>query len=275
MPPKSSVKIAIGMLLLILVTQYSYAQKTSGDTAQIITQNIHIPQLNRDRTIHIFLPAGYHTSKQKYPVIYMHDAQNIYSTPKSPNDSWFVDSLVKTMPGKQLAIIVGIDNGKSRITEYNAWDSNYGKAEGIPYTDFIVKTLKPHIDSNYRTKTDAKHTAIAGSSMGGLISMYAAVKYPDVFGTAGIFSPSFWIAPKIYTEVEERNLNTKNRFFLACGDKEGNETDYVNKMETLLRSKGFDPAHVPATLILKDAKHNEQQWRIAFAAFYKWWVTGL
>lgn len=274
MLPKLSFKIAIGTLL-ILITQHSYAQKAQSDTAQIITQKIHIPQLNRDRSIRIFLPAGYHTSKQKYPVIYMHDAQNIYSNPKSPNDSWFVDSLIKTMPAKQQVIIIGISNGKNRIMEYNAWDSNYGKAEGIPYTDFIVKTLKPHIDSNYRTKPDAKHTAIAGSSMGGLISMYAAVKHPDVFGTAGVFSPSFWIAPKIYTEVEEQKLNTKNRFFLACGDKEGNETEYVSKMEVLLRSKGFDAAHVSVPLVIKDAKHNEQQWRVAFADFYKWWIAGL
>lgn len=263
------------LALLILLLSTGINARAQSDAAQIITQKIHIPQLNRDRNIQIFLPAGYRTSKQKYPVIYMHDAQNIYSNSKNPYGSWFVDSLVKTMPGKQQVIIVGIDNGKNRIMEYNAWDSSYGKAEGIPYVAFIVKTLKPHIDSIYRTKPDAKHTAIVGSSMGGLISMYAAVKYPDVFGTAGVLSPSFWIAPKMYTEVEEQKLNTKNRFFLACGDKEGNEVDYVNKMDSLLHAKGFNLKNVPATLVIKDAKHNEQQWRVVFGEFYRWWIETL
>ncbi|PAW93196.1 hypothetical protein CKK33_06680 [Mucilaginibacter sp. MD40] len=260
------------LYFIVLLTSLAYAPSFAQDTARIITENIHIPQLNRERTIRIYLPAGYTASKRAYPVIYIHDGQNLFSGTKNPAFSWYIDSLLKTYPPNKQAIIVGINNGKNRIMEYNAWDSNYGKQEGVAYTDFIVNTLKPHIDSAYRTLKDAKHTVIAGSSMGGLISMYAAIKYPQIFGTAGVFSPSFWIAPKMYELVASEKLNTKNRFFLACGDQEGNETEYVARMDSLLLSKGFDRKHVPDPLIVKDSRHNEAQWRKAFAAFYAWWI---
>lgn len=258
----------IATMFAILVSSPCFAQQTD----KIITETIHILQLNRDRSLRIYPPAGYASSKQKYPVIYMHDGQNLFSGTKDPAFSWYIDSLLKTYPAKKQAIIVGINNGPNRIMEYNASDSKYGKKEGVAYMEFIVKTLKPHIDSTYRTLKDAKHTVIAGSSMGGLISMYAAVKYPQVFGTAGVFSPSFWIAPKMYELVSTLKLNTGNRFFLACGDREANETAYVARMDSLLLSKGFDRKHVPEPFIVKDAKHIEAQWRIAFAVFYAWWI---
>ncbi|MFT2588654.1 alpha/beta hydrolase-fold protein, partial [Escherichia coli] len=73
----------------------------------------------------------------------------------------------------------------------------YGKGEGAAYIDFIAKTLKPFIDAKYRTRKGPDYTYIAGSSMGGLISWYAMIKYPDIFGGAGIFSPSFWVSPQV------------------------------------------------------------------------------
>ena len=91
-------------------------------------------------------------------------------------------------------IVVAIDHGGTkRINEYCPYDmEGFGKGEGDQYLQFLVKTLKPYIDKNYRTKKDKENTYIAGSSMGGLISMYAVLKYPYVFGGAGVFSPAFW-----------------------------------------------------------------------------------
>lgn len=233
-----------------------------------------MPQLGRERTIRIYLPAGYATSNKKYPVLYMHDGQNIFTGNTSFAGSWLVDSTAKTFPVNKQAIIVGIDNsGKYRMAEYNAYESKYAKPEGDAYADFIVKTLKPYIDSVYRTKKEAKHTAIAGSSMGGLISMYAAVKYPDVFGTAGVFSPSFWIAPQLYKLVEDTKMNTKQKYFLSCGDKEEDEVDYVNKMDSILIKKGFKLKNVPAPLVIKGGKHNEAQWKASFKTFYAWLIN--
>lgn len=261
--------LVIGLCAISLSAQ---AQK-SADTAQLLVSKINMPQLGRMRTLNIYLPAGYASSKKKYPVIYMHDGQNIFSISKNPYGSWNIDSLLKTVPAGKQVIIIGIDNGGNyRMGEYNAYDSKYAKAEGAAYTEFIVKTLKPHIDSVYRTKKEAKYTTVAGSSMGGLISMYAIMKYPDVFGAAGVFSPSFWIAPQIYTDIEAAPSNSKARIFLTCGDQEGNETDYVNKMDSLLMEKGFDRKAVPAPLIIKGGKHNEAQWHSSFTTFYSWLI---
>lgn len=259
-------------LVLLLSVQNLLAQ--GADTARVVISKINMPQLGRERTIRVYLPAGYATSNRKYPVLYMHDGQNLFAGNTSFAGSWLIDSLLKTMPADKQMIVVGIDNeGKYRMAEYNAYESKYARPEGDAYIEFIAKTLKPHIDSLYRTKKEAKHTAIAGSSMGGLISMYAAVKHPDVFGVAGVFSPSFWIAPKLYTLVEEQKMNTKQRYFLACGDKEGDETEYVARMDSVLINKKFNRKNVPAPLVIKDGKHNEAQWKIAFKVFYAWLVN--
>jgi predicted alpha/beta superfamily hydrolase len=173
-------------------------------------------------------------------------------------------------PGQQQAIIVGIDNGAEyRITEYDPYDSKYGKGQGDLYVRFLVETLKPYIDRQYKTLPDAKHTTVAGSSMGALISMYAAVKYPKVFGNAGIFSPAFWIGPQIY-DYAKANAGKSTRFYFVCGDKEGDtEVAETQKMADILKAKGLPDKNIPVTII-KGAKHNEQQWRADFPEFYAW-----
>ncbi len=111
------------------------------------------------------------------------------------------------------------------MNEYNPYDnSKYGKGEGKQYADFLALTLKPFIDKKFRTQKQATHAFVAGSSMGGLISLYAVIKYPDVFGGAGIFSPAFWTAPAIFEEVEKADWSAYHpKFYFYVGGKE-NET---------------------------------------------------
>jgi predicted alpha/beta superfamily hydrolase len=170
---------------------------------------------------------------------------------------------------------VGIDHGgEYRITEYDPYDSKYGKGRGDDYVDFLVKTLKPYIDAHYRTKTDAGHTTIAGSSMGGLISMYAVLKYPNVFGNGGIFSPAFWIAPEIYQLAQKKSLPSKSRFYFVCGNAESDSmvTD-IKKMADIIRAKGKNEDKTPVAII-KGAGHNEKQWNGDFPGFYSWLLKG-
>jgi predicted alpha/beta superfamily hydrolase len=244
---------------------------TASQQVHIISEKFNIPQLGRQRRIWIYLPADYQSSKRKYPVIYMHDGQNLFDAYTSGYGEWGIDKILDKFPDKKECIIVGVDHGGDyRITEYDPFDSQYGKGRGDDYVDFLVKTLKPYIDSNYRTKTDAKHTTIAGSSMGGLISMYAALKYPDVFGNAGIFSPAFWIAPQIYQYAQQQKLPGYSRFYFVCGDAESDMmvTD-MQKMADLVRTEGKDQAKSPV-LIIKGASHNEKQWNGDFPGFYEW-----
>ncbi|WP_144909262.1 alpha/beta hydrolase [Mucilaginibacter frigoritolerans] len=257
---------------------FAQPEKMHTATAQvhIISETFDIPQLSRQRRIWIYLPAGYQTSGKKYPVIYMHDGQNLFDAYTSGYGEWGIDEFMDKLPDSKECIIVGIDHGGDhRITEYDPYDSKYGKGRGSDYIDFIVTTLKPYIDAQYRTKTDAKHTTIAGSSMGGLISMYAILKYPHVFGNAGIFSPAFWIAPEIYQFAKQQKLLSKSRFYFVCGDAESDSmVNDMNKMADIISSKSVSIKRSPV-IIIKGASHNEKQWNGDFPDFYNWLINGL
>jgi len=248
---------------------------TASHNVHIISEKFEVPQLNRKRRVWIYLPADYTASNKNYPVIYMQDGQNLFDEYTSGYGEWGVDEILDKMPVKDQCIVVGIDHGgEYRITEYDPYDSKYGKGRGDDYVEFLVKTLKPYIDSNYRTKKDARHTTIAGSSMGGLISAYAVLKYPDIFGNAGIFSPAFWIAPEIYNYALRVKLPSKTRFYFVSGDIESMDmVPDMRKMVDILRSKGVSEKNSP-TVIIPGAKHNEKQWNGDFPAFYSWLING-
>jgi predicted alpha/beta superfamily hydrolase len=248
-------------------------QHTASANVHLISDHFNIPQLGRQRRIWIYLPPDYAASKRKYPVIYMHDGQNLFDAYTSGYGEWGIDELLDKMPDKQESIIVGVEHGgEYRITEYDPYDSKYGKGRGDDYVDFLAKTLKPYIDSAYRTKPGPRSTTIAGSSMGGLIAIYAALKYPDVFGNAGIFSPAFWIAPAIYDYVEGRKLPGYERFYFVCGDAESKTmVSDMQKMADIVHAKGKNAAKAPV-VIIKGAIHNEKQWNSDFPGFYEWVV---
>jgi predicted alpha/beta superfamily hydrolase len=248
---------------------------TASANVHIISEKFDIPQLARQRRVWIYLPPDYEKSGKKYPVIYMHDGQNLFDEFTSGYGEWGIDEIMDKMPDANESIIVGIDHGGDfRITEYDPYDSKYGKGRGADYVDFLAKTLKPYIDANYRTKKAAKYTTIAGSSMGGLISMYAVLKYPDVFGTGGIFSPAFWIAPPIYDFAKQQQLPARTRFYFVCGDSEGpGMVDDMQKMADIIYEKGISENNI-TTVIMQGERHNEKQWNKDFPAFYNWLVKG-
>ena len=165
---------------------------TASFNVKVMDTAFFMPQLNRTRRIWIYLPPSYRATKIYYPVLYMHDGQNLFDNATSYSGEWGIDEYLDSIftLGKKEVIVVGIDNGLSkRMNEYNPYSfRQYGKGEGDEYVDFLVKNLKPFIDKHYRTLPGKKDTYIAGSSMGGLISLYAVLKYPAVFGGAGIFS---------------------------------------------------------------------------------------
>ena len=169
--------------------------------------------------------------------------------------------------------MVAIDHGsEKRNNEYAPFDTEkFGKGEGSQYVDFLVKTLKPYIDRHYRTKKDKENTFVAGSSMGGLISFYGILKYPKVFGGAGVFSPSFWIAPALKNTIAERGKKVKGKIYFFAGQHESGSmvSDMLNVFEQMRKySKGK-----MKTVIKAEGSHNEATWREAFPDFYKWIVT--
>lgn len=255
---------------------------TASKNVTILSEDFKIPQLNRTRRIWLYLPPDYKSSNESYPVVYMHDGQNIFDNSTSYSGEWSVDeTLDKLFKNKNLKlIVVGIDNGGSkRLDEYSPFkNEKYGGGEGDAYLEFIVNTLKPYIDSNYKTLKDKKHTAIFGSSMGGLISHYAALKYPDVFGKIGVYSPAFWFAPQIndYTKTHA-NIQDIKMYFLA-GGKEGKDSGFneisqtvkdMNSITAILKSEGFPSENIQSKVV-PEGQHNEKLWRENFEEAITW-----
>lgn len=234
----------------------------------------YIPQLDRTRKIWLYLPPDYASSKKSYPVLYMHDGQNLFDNATSYSGEWGVDEFLDSIfsAGKKEVIVVGIDNGlQKRMSEYNPWEfQNFGKGEGDQYVDFLVEKLKPYIDKHYRTLPNKKNTFIAGSSMGGLISFYAALKYPIVFGGAGIFSPAFWTASAIDSAVITRSKKMNSKLFFYAGGKEGDAMiPDMTRIEKEIKKISLSPTK---EIIDPEAKHNEAAWRKWFPAFYEWTI---
>lgn len=230
----------------------------------ILPDLVEMPGLNRKRQIRLYLPPGYASSGKRYPVLYMHDGQNLFDDATSFVGEWKVDETLDALSkeGKLELIVVGIDNGgDKRMTELNAWDNTrFGQAEGRQYTDFIVKTLKPAIDAKYRTLPDRAHTAIMGSSMGGLASHYAIAQYPQVFSKAGVFSPAYWTATPSFDFMAQHPLPKDARVYLLMGEKEGESmVPDVQRMAQVV-SKSGHPAANTVLKIVPEQKHNEGFW---------------
>lgn len=253
---------------------------TATPQVKVLDSMFYMPQLDRKRRIWIYLPKGYATSKTSYPVLYMHDGQNLFNEQTAPFGEWGVDEAMDSLQkatGKQM-IVVGIDNGgEKRMSEYNPYDFQNNKGEGAKYVEFIAQTLKPYIDQKFRTQKDAASTFTAGSSMGGLISLYAVLKYPNVFGGAGVFSPAFWTAPQLFADVEKTDwAGAKPKFFFYAGGKEGSSAEGqakmvadMKRMVSIIEKKG----NVNTTTIVNPmGQHNEPTWRKQFPDFYKWLV---
>lgn len=247
---------------------------TAGKQVQVMDSAFFMPQLNRYRRIWVYLPENYAKNKKKLPVLYMHDGQNLFDAATAAFGEWGVDECLDSLirSGTQACIVVGIDNGPQRISEYNPYEfKNFGKGEGDLYLDFIVNTLKPFIDKHYQTLSGKENTMIAGSSMGGLISYYAMLKHPSVFGQAGVFSPAFWTAPAIRALTDSLASKINGKFFFYIGEKEGE--DYVKDMEEIQEILGEKSTALIYSVTDPAGMHNEKAWRKWFAEFYTWMMA--
>ncbi|WMI67855.1 alpha/beta hydrolase [Mangrovimonas sp. YM274] len=249
----------------------TYAQSTASKNVSHF--NIEAPQLGTTKTIWIYLPNSYNSNQQTYPVIYMPDGQNLFDDKTSYVGEWGIDEYLDSLSSNQ-AIIVGIEHGNDkRLDELTPYaNSEYGGGNGDNYLNFVVNTLKPYIDQQYRTKTDAHYNAFWGSSLGGLMAFYATVKYPNIFANAVVFSPSFWYSDKIYDFTQETTIPETSRFYFLIGTEEsGSGVADQNKMVTLLKSKGVTDNNI-VNNIIDGGQHNEAFWKAHFADAYNWLI---
>lgn len=196
----------------------------------VIKWDVTIPPLSGDKTRrgYVYLPESYDREPEKrYPVLYMFDGHNVFFDEDATfGKSWGMKKYLDEHPHD--LIVVGIEcnnEGWRRLNEYSPVDFSYKeleiKGEGKVYMDWLVGTLKPYIDATYRTIPDRKHTAIGGSSMGGLMSLYAVCDYSDVFQRAACLSPSLWVNRSATTAMlREAAPAADTRIYMDYGTEE-------------------------------------------------------
>lgn len=257
---------------LFLFLLYTTNAQQSTASKQVSTFIIEAPQLKSSKKIWVYLPKNYTASTKKYSVIYMHDGQNLFDAKTSAYGEWNIDETLDSINAH--VIVIGIEHGgDKRIDELTPYkNAKYGGGKADDYLDFIVKTLKPKVDATYRTKTNAKNTAIFGSSIGGLVSFYAAIKYPDVFGKVGCFSPSFWFGRNEMNELLAQTKEFDTKVYFLCGDNEGDD-DVIRDMKNVehwVNTKRCECKKLNKEVIVKGGQHNEKLWRENFKKAYLW-----
>jgi predicted alpha/beta superfamily hydrolase len=233
------------------------------------------------RDVIVYLPAGYDApanAQRRYAVLYMHDGQNLFDAATSfAGVEWRADETAGELirAGKiEPIIIVGICNTSARMSEYTygVTPRPEGKS-GEDYLQFMVEELKSFIDSTYRTQPDRKHTAVAGSSLGGLISLYMASTRPDVFSMAGVVSPSlFWNGGRAVRDVADWAPRIKDvKFWVDMGTLEGRRSPGEQTSSTVTYCRNLIEAFQKAGLVesrnykyleVPDGQHNEHFWSL-------------
>ena len=236
-------------------------------------RRFHSHFLASDRDVIVYLPPGYRRLRtRRYPVLYMHDGQNLFDGATSfvPGKDWQVDEtaerLIKDGDVEPL-IIVGIYNtGVDRVDEYTPTRDESRNAGGKAdlYGRMIVEELKPFIDSRYRTLGDREHTGLGGSSLGGLVTLYLGLKYTDVFGKLAVVSPAAWWDNRAITR-QVRSLVAKpaTRIWLDIGTEEGRNGEPVKEVELLkdaLIEKGWIAGVDFNYVVAEGAVHDEAAW---------------
>ena len=239
------------------------------------------PLTQNPRSVFVYLPTNYENSKKSYPVIYMFDGQNLFFDEMATyGKSWgmkdFLDNYWKDI------IVVGVDcnhTGNSRLDEYSPFpftSTHYEvkDALGDISAKWFVEYLKPYIDSNYRTLKDRKNTCVAGSSMGGLMSLYCIVKYNHIFSKAACLSPSLlFMFDEMFDLVKTSSLDKNTKIYMDFGTR---ELRYKNKLTHAMHIL-FDLNHELQNKgincypnLIQHGEHNEATWERVIPRFMKY-----
>lgn len=224
----------------------------------VVVASVFSPELENRRRVLVYLPPSYGQAGMHFPVLYMQDGQNLFDPATAfGGQSWQVGETMSRLAqeGRE-AIVVAVDHMDAlRIAEYNPFAA-WQQGQGEQYVRFLTDTLKPAIDHDFHTRPGRSGTAILGSSMGGLISLYAAVTRPEIFGMAGVMSPSLWVAGGAIRRVVAEHARPGSKFYLDSGSHESSAAP----MRDLLLTKGFQPGHDLMYLLGRGDRHTESAW---------------
>jgi predicted alpha/beta superfamily hydrolase len=258
--------------------------------------SMHLPELYKhvrfqseflphERDVVVFLPPGYEDApERRYPVLYLHDGQNLFEpeTAFVKGEHWRVGetatALIEAGTIEPL-IIVGIYNtGRERINEYtHTFDRRRGGGDADSYARLVREELKPFVDATYHTLTDRVHTAIGGSSLGGLVTLYIGLKHPDVFGGLAVLSPSVWWDRRSILKEVRRAVPPRPRIWLDMGTRESRGEGSARKVvdDVRLLKSGLEKAGWKDGVDLhyeeiEGGTHSERAWGDRFGRVLEW-----
>lgn len=244
----------------------------------VIKWDVTLPELSGDRTrrAFLYLPDNYDDEPlRRYPVLYMFDGHNVFfDSDATYGKSWGMNSYMTQTRKQMIIVAVECDHkGKNRLREYSPVNSatpELGsiRGRGKAYMDWLVNVLKPRIDAEFRTMPDRAHTAICGSSMGGLMSLYAVSEYNTVFSLAACLSPSLWVAPdKMRKLVEKTQMDPDTCIYMDYGSEELRNHDAsraaLADMSALLFQKGVNVTF----RVVPGGTHCEASWEKQIPVF--------
>lgn len=235
------------------------------DTSILYFQNAY-------RKIWVYLPPDYSLKQSHYPVLYLQDGQNLFQGIAGSPRKWFV---AKTLDSLKLPlIVVGIAHGgQARIDEFSLDPHpKYGGGEGEAYLKFLQNQVIPYIDANFRTIPKAPYRYIGGSSLGGLISMWALLEYPQYYQGGLIFSPAYWFNPRIFEQVQKLENPEAKVMYQMVGDREGSEPQAMIADSEKLREMIIEnaPLWTIHHKVVAGGQHNEDLWAQALPEALIW-----
>ncbi|MFC5600016.1 alpha/beta hydrolase [Deinococcus cellulosilyticus] len=249
-------------------------------SGHIEEHQIHSPELQDEVKLLIHLPSQYFMQPEaRFPVVYLHDGHNLFDRATSSfGFDWQADETAERFAAEgHPVILVGIwTRQEKRMDYYIPFPSRFNgfRPQGLNYLDFIVQTLKPWVDGHFRVLQDRQHTAICGSSLGGIISLYGAFQHPEVFGTAGIMSPALWVGE--YRALDETNQSRADvRYFVDMGDREGPTVESAANLVQLAKQLALQLSQQGSEvelLIGRDHLHHESAWAERLPAFLQFFL---
>lgn len=271
--------LILGVCMLAFGSLYgqgSGVAHTAAANVRVMEEAFSMPQFGRTRRIWVYLPADYDTTSKRYPVLYMHDGQNLFDNATSSSEKeWKVDEALNKFfeeDGQESIIVIGIEHDQEyRNQEYAPWvNDEHGGGRGEDYARFVVETLKPYVDQQLRTKPQRQYTGIAGSSLGGIISIYTGLEYPEIFGMIGAISPVVWFNPEILDYVDNRSYTQDTRIYFVTSELEGSSViGGINTMYESLLAQGHKPENVKKMLTAQ-GNHSETYFSNRFPDMYQW-----
>lgn len=222
-----------------------------------------------ERDVLVYLPPGYdQDTGRRYPVLYLHDGQNVFDQATSIGEEWHVDETAEALISAgeiEPLVIVGVDHGgDARIDEFtptrDAGHDRGGSADA--YGRMLVEEIKPLIDATFRTLPGAGHTGVGGSSLGGLVTLHLGLRYPAVFSRLAVMSPSIWWDDRVILRtVASLPAKLPFRLWLDAGTEEGEAVvDDARALRDALVARGWVVGEDLVYHVAEGAAHHERAW---------------